>query len=202
MLIVRASVALVVLAVIAGITGVLLIATQPRVVALPTPAAATGTGMPPWAAPADPAPGIRAAGVASAPMTGGGAHFHSHIDIRVNGRSVPVAANIGIDPKTGAMSELHTHDTSGLVHVESGAKDDRYVLGQLFTEWGVRLDATHLGGLTAGGGRTLVAYVDGKRYRGDPARIELLGRRDIALLYGTAARQQNPPASYKFGPGE
>lgn len=177
-------------------------APPPRVAGLPSPAAASGASMPPWTPPADPGPGIAAAGLSTSTMTSDGAHFHPHLDIRVDGRAVPVAADIGVSPATGTMSELHTHDASGIVHIESAAKADRYVLGQLFAEWNVRLDRTHLGGLTATGDRTLVAFVDGKRFNGDPARIELKPHRQIALLFGTAAQQQDPPASYDFPPGD
>jgi hypothetical protein len=60
------------------------------------------------------------------------------------------------------------------------------VLGQLFTDWNVRLDATDMGGLKADGTRTLTAYVDGKKQTGDAANIELRPHRKIALVYGPA----------------
>src|SRR4051794_22201850 len=64
-------------------------------------------------------------------------HYHSHLDIYVNGRSEPVAASIGrVDENF--FSPLHTHATSGLIHIEA-AKDVPINLGELFTEWGVRL---------------------------------------------------------------
>jgi hypothetical protein len=51
-------------------------------------------------------------------------------------------------------------------------------------------------------GRTLTAIIDGKRYLGDPARIELTAHREIALVFGTAGQQQNAPRSYAFPSGE
>jgi hypothetical protein len=201
-LLLRSIIVVVVPAVAAGVTAIVVSATRPRVVALPRPAAASGTATPPWSLPEDTSGRIRAAGLSTSAMTAGGAHFHPHLDIRVDGKAVPVAANIGVDAATGTMSELHTHDASGIVHIESAAKDDRYALGQLFAQWNVRLDRTHLGGLTQDSTRSLVAFVDGKRFNGDPARIELLPHRQIALLYGTPAQQQDPPSSYDFAAGE
>lgn len=198
----RGLVAAIAVAVVAVAAAVIVPAVAPRTLALPVPPAANGTGTPPWAVPADPGAGITAAGLSISAMTPGGAHFHSHLDIRVDGRPVPVPANIGISAATGAMSELHTHDTSGVVHVESAAKNDRYVLGQLFTEWGVRLTRTQLGGLTSAGGRTLTAFVDGKRFSGDPARIELTAHREVALVFGTTAQQKDAPSAYTFPSGE
>lgn len=198
----RGAVTALVVAIVAVVAAVIVPSLTPRSVALPEPAAATGTGTPPWAVPADPSAGISAAGLSISPMTADGAHFHSHLDIQVDGRPVPVPANIGISAATGAMSELHTHDTSGVVHIESAAKSDRYVVGQLFTEWGVRLTRTQIGGLTSAGDRTLTAFVDGKLYTGDPARIELTAHREVALTFGTAAERKNPPRSYTFPSGE
>lgn len=198
-ILVRSALAAIVLAIAGGVTFVLVTAPGAKPTALPTPPVATGTAPPPWPAPADPAASIARAGL-KVPKNEAGAHFHSHVDIRVDGKAVPVAANLGVGP--GTMSELHTHDTAGLIHIESDAKSDRYVLGQVFAEWGVRLDASRLGSFTNGGGRTLAAYVDGKRFRGNPAQIELLPRRQIALVFGTAAQQKNPPAKYDFQPGD
>lgn len=170
--------------------------------ALPTMSAAGRMTRPPWPAPADPSARIRAAGLQMSDMEGTATHFHAHLDIFVAGREVPVTADIGIDQATGAMSELHTHDTSGVLHVESPATGKRYVLGQLFNEWDVRLDASHLGGLTTGNAKTLTAYVDGKPVTGNPAQIELLGHRQIALVYGKAGQKVDVPSSYAFAEGE
>ncbi len=161
-----------------------------------------GTALPPWPAPADPAAGIRAAGLDASTMEGTATHFHSHLDILVDGNEVPVAPNIGIDISTGAMSELHSHDASGVLHVESPSTGRTYTLGQVFTEWGVRLDATHLGGLTAGDGARLAAYVDGAKVPGDPADVELRPHRQIALVYGSPEDEVSVPSTYTFAPGE
>jgi hypothetical protein len=59
------------------------------------------------------------------------------------------------------VAELHAHDTTGMRHIEAPTTSKRYVLGQLFTEWNVRLDATNVGGLKTDGTRTLTAYVPG-----------------------------------------
>src|SRR5919201_239751 len=45
-------------------------------------------------------------------------HIHQHLDIFVNGKKVAVPAFIGIDDGS-FITELHTHDASGIIHVES-----------------------------------------------------------------------------------
>lgn len=163
---------------------------------------ARDTAKPPWPVPADPVAGAKAAGLDVKPMEGTAKHFHAHLDVLVSGKPVEVSANLGIDPSGQAMSELHTHDTRGVVHIEAPTANKRYTLGQLFQEWQVTLSASQIGGLKADGTNTVSAYVDGKKQTGDPATIELLPHREIALLYGPAGAKVNIPASYKFEQGE
>jgi len=115
----------------------------------------------------------------------------------VDGRPVEVPADLGIDQHRGLIAELHTHDDSGVLHVESGDSHLTFTLGQLFTEWGVELDAEDLGGLHADGGEQLRAYVDGRPVEGDPGRIELADHQEIALVYGTG-QPGHVPDSYDF----
>ncbi|WP_191897692.1 hypothetical protein [Planomonospora parontospora] len=167
----------------------------------PAEAASSDGGLPPWTTPADPLPGIKAAGLTTGPM-GTAEHYHAHLDIFIDGKPVPMAADIGIEPVSGTMTALHTHDSRGVIHIESHTKGDTYTLGQLFTQWGVTLTADRIGALTAGGGKTLTAYIDGKRADGDPAAIVLKPHMQVALVYGTPDLSFTPPAAYTFQPGE
>jgi hypothetical protein len=164
-------------------------------------AGTSATAQPPWAAPSDTVTRAENVGLSVAPMEGAVVHFHTHLDVLVNGKPVDVASQIGIAPNQSNLAEMHTHDTTGILHIESPSKDKKYTLGQLFTEWNVRLDATELGGLKAGGGNTLTAYVDGKPQPGNPADIQLTPHREIALVYGPANAHPKVPSSYKFAPG-
>ncbi|SRR5829696_4236541 len=74
-------------------------------------------------------------------------HIHPSITIvDSNGKQMPLPTDIGINPSLWkdhsldqfgmqGMSPLHTHDSSGTVHVESNAKRD-YSLGQFMDVWG------------------------------------------------------------------
>ncbi|GAA1860600.1 hypothetical protein [Asanoa iriomotensis] len=170
---------------------------------IPKSPAVTAEGaatQPPWSAPTDATARVAAAGLPMLGEEGNVEHIHAHLDVIANGQAVSVPADIGIDATTGQLSPLHTHDTSGVVHVESPVKAE-FSLGQLFTEWNVSLSADHVGGLRAGDGKVLQAYVNGKAVQGDPAAIVLHAHDEIALVYGTAAQQANPPASYSFPAG-
>jgi hypothetical protein len=52
------------------------------------------------------------------PAEGTAVHIHQHLDLYVDGAKAPVPAGIGIDPAVG-FAPLHTHDASGVIHVES-----------------------------------------------------------------------------------
>ena len=97
---------------------------------------------------------------------GTGEHFHAHVDISVDGEPVPVPVNVGVDPASGGMSAMHTHSPDGLIHIEAATKGQSYTIGQLFTQWNVRLSSTQIGSLTTGSENTLSAYVDGKEVDG------------------------------------
>ena len=77
-------------------------------------------------------------------------HIHPHLSVIIDGKSVAVPANIGIDSSlwnfhtldsygmTG-MAPLHTHKDDGVIHVES-YKDQDYTLGQFLAVWGMQFD--------------------------------------------------------------
>lgn len=184
---------LVLTALVASVSAAALVVAALGLAAPPTvPAsyAGGGTALPPWPAPVDPAVGVRAAGLQAAPSEGMVQHFHVHLDLLVDGQPVPVPANLGIDVREQLYAELHTHADTGVVHAEASSAETAFTLGQLFVEWGVRLDADHLGGLTAGDGKELRAYVDGRPLTGDPAGLRLVDHQEIVLAYGA-----EPPAS-------
>jgi hypothetical protein len=123
-------------------------------------------------------------------------HIHQHLDIFVNGKHMPVPANIGIYDGQ-FLTELHTHDASGIMHVESPTRRE-FDLGQFFGVWGVRLNATCVGGYCEPATRWIV-YVNGKAYTGNPALLVLKPHQEIAFVIGTPPKRI--PSSYKFPPG-
>jgi hypothetical protein len=173
--------------------------------AAPTSAAPTAVpgraSAPPWPAPANPSELVAAAGLPMLGEEGSTLHIHTHLDVIVDGKPVPVPANIGIDPSTQQISPLHTHDTTGIIHIESPTQA-QFTLGQFFTEWQVSLSTTTIGGLTADQTHLFKTYINGRPYTGSPVGLVLKAHDEIALVYGTADQQNNPPASYTFPPGD
>jgi len=125
-------------------------------------------------------------------------HIHQHLDLWVNGKKVGVPALVGIQDNT-YITSLHTHDDSGLIHVES-PEHRRFNLGDFFGVWGVRLDKSCISELcdnTTGNGVKM--WVNGKRYVGNPADLELKSHQEIALVFGKPPAKI--PQKYAFPSG-
>ena len=123
-------------------------------------------------------------------------HYHSHLDIFVDGKKVKVPALIGINVGAQYLTELHTHDTRGVIHIESPKANDNFTLGQFVAEWGVFLNRRCIGAYCNG----LKWYVNGKQQTGNPQKYTLEPHDEIAIVVG------KPPAtipkSYQFLAGE
>jgi hypothetical protein len=108
-------------------------------------------------------------------------HYHPRLRVIVRGREVAVPGNIGVEPTTGAMSALHTHEPDGTLHVEADQAGEVLTLGQLFVQWGVTLTATQIGGVRVGDGQQVTLTSDGTVVRGDPAQLRLEPDQQIVL---------------------
>jgi hypothetical protein len=128
-------------------------------------------------------------------------HIHVHLDIFVKGVHIPVPALVGIDVVDEFLTVLHTHDPSGVVHIES-ASSAPYSLGKFFGVWGVRLNSSCIGRYCAGSKSQLRAYLGGKPFKGNPASIVLREHEEIVIAYGSKAQLTSPvPARFAFEPG-
>lgn len=78
-------------------------------------------------------------------------HFHPTLEIYVAGEKIPVRANIGISDT--CMAEMHTHDASGEIHVESLEPGKTFTIADFFS---VLDEALYIDGYT------LTATVNGE----------------------------------------
>jgi len=82
-------------------------------------------------------------------------HWHPVLTIIMNGSPVTVPAQIGIDQSLWkdhsldqygiGMSPLHTHDTTGTIHVESNTVRD-FTLHEFLAIWGQPSDGSAING--------------------------------------------------------
>jgi len=123
-------------------------------------------------------------------------HIHNHVDIFVNGQQMRLPAGAGIaaprlaehlttglfvdnSPK-GCLYWLHVHSDDGIIHIEAPHKAT-FTLGQFFDIWGQPLSSDQVGPARG----TVVAFVNGHQFHGDPRNIPLLAQGTIQLDVGT-----------------
>ncbi|HEY7695793.1 MAG TPA: hypothetical protein VH797_06830 [Nitrososphaeraceae archaeon] len=98
-------------------------------------------------------------------------HTHSNLNVTVNGKPLIVPNGVGINSTlwndhtldkfgterkttsfgiiTPAMSPLHTHDSSGMIHVES-TEYKNYTLGDFLNIWGLPMEGKEISLITNG----------------------------------------------------
>jgi len=123
-------------------------------------------------------------------------HHHAHLELRSGGVSLKVPANIGINTSMRCFYWLHTHDDSGVIHIEAPAPRS-FTLGQLFDIWGQPLSTTRAAELGSAGGPALHVFVDGQPVSGDPRTIQLTPHQQIVIEAGPST----PPPTFTFPDG-
>jgi hypothetical protein len=121
-------------------------------------------------------------------------HIHALLHVYVNGLLSPVPAEVGIDKAKGVESSLHTHDATGIIHMEA-PHPYSYTLGDFFSVWGVKLGPAQVGGLKGLGGDHLHFYVNGKPLS-NPAAYVLHNGDSVVIGYGPANSFPHTPSTY------
>jgi hypothetical protein len=134
--------------------------------------------------------------------------FGAHIELFARDRGLIVPAGIGIAPpqrRRGAYVlggrcayPLRTVEPTGVVEVDAARAGAAPSVGELFALWGQALSPRQLAGFPAGPGESVAAFVDGRRWRGDPAAIPLRRHAQIVLELGPFVE---PHPAYTFAPG-
>jgi hypothetical protein len=118
-------------------------------------------------------------------------HHHALIHIYNDGLLVPIAPNIGIHKP--AYSSIHTHDQTGVIHMESDVPH-KFTLGDFFAIWGVRFGNASLGTFVNNGDKKVLVYVNGKPVS-DPVHYVMRDQDNIVVGYGT-------PGSFPHNPSK
>lgn len=118
-------------------------------------------------------------GITCEPTMSNNYHIHVFVGVIVNGAQYAMPIAIGM-VKPGAAASgfinaaqcfyfIHTHDSSGIIHVESTnpgglpITSSIYTLKNLLDIWGMTVDRTHVGPFTG----PVVVLTSGQIYRGD-----------------------------------
>jgi hypothetical protein len=123
-------------------------------------------------------------------------HWHAHLDVFVNGNRVTVPAEIGFGGTIA--TSLHTHDDTGVIHMETNDPNGTFTLGEFFDVWGVRLTPGCVGGYCSNGTDTIRMFVNGTAYHGDPRTLTLKDHMEIVLMYGTQSQVPKPLPTFDW----
>ena len=130
-------------------------------------------------------------------------HVHAHLDIIVDGKPFIVPSQIGIDPNGRCLYWLHTHDDTGIIHIESPVERE-FTIGNFIDIWGQTFNTTHLfdTNLFNDINGVLNIYVNGVKVPtgSDIRSIEINAHDEIALIFGTIEADKIP-SRYEFQQG-
>jgi hypothetical protein len=121
-------------------------------------------------------------------------HVHAHLDVFVDGQKHEVPSQVGILSSPHCFYWLHTHDTTGVIHVEAPQQKE-FLLGQFMDIWS-QTHSSSKSFFDSVAGKPIKAYLNGTEVQGDYRNIELKSRQQIVLAYG------NPPPeipTFDFG---
>jgi len=127
-----------------------------------------------------------------------GYHVHAHLSLFDSGRRVFLYGGIGWSQRSKRWYWLHTHDGSGVIHVEGPDSSFQPTLGKFFDVWHQPLSRSRTQFLDykVGPGQTMRVYVNQKPYLGNSRDIQLRGHTTIALEIGPPF---SAPLGYNFG---
>ena len=131
-------------------------------------------------------------------------HIHAHLDIFINGQPYTIPSQIGI-VSDRCFYWLHTHDESGVIHIESPTTRD-FTLGQFFDIWNKKFSNSQIFGNIVNSKNTLSVYVNGIKVNPgvNYTDIKLNAHDEIAIVYGKSSPQRNNnviPSKYNFAEG-
>lgn len=86
-------------------------------------------------------------------------HIHPELSIIIRGEQQTIPANIGVTET--CMNSLHTHDATGILHVEAPVQKD-FTLADFFAVWQQPFDADHILDATRTAQETLVVTINGE----------------------------------------
>ena len=122
-------------------------------------------------------------------------HIHAHLSIYINGQPYALPATIGIASDGSCYYWLHTHDTSGVIHIES-PDENKYTLGTFFKEWEDYFSSlgypSQLNSMNS-----WQVYVNGKPFNGDFHTIQLNAHELITMAYNSPGVK--PDTTYSWG---
>jgi len=133
-------------------------------------------------------------GVECDPSEGTIFHVHAHLDLIVDSKSVTIPAGIGIKPNE-CLYWLHTHNTSGVVHIES-PQQTTFTLGQFIQVWNNTPGISPTFEEVTHDDKNIRVFVNGTEIKDSYENIKLVAHDEITLVSGSIP--PSIPSSYEF----
>lgn len=114
-------------------------------------------------------------------------HIHAHLSLYIDGQAVAIPQGIGIAPDGSCFYWLHTHDASGVIHIEAPA-NRTFTLGNFLDIWRQQFSELRTGyppELDQPGGPGWQIWVNGKPSTGDFHTMVLQPHLLITLAYNS-----------------
>lgn len=110
-------------------------------------------------------------------------HIHVHLSIWINGQSVPVPQGVGIASDQSCFYWLHTHDGTGVVHIEA-PQTSSLNLGNFLDVWGQKFSQMgYKDQLSSSADWTI--YVNGKQITGGFNKVVFQEHMLITIAYNS-----------------
>ncbi|MGZ3611464.1 MAG: hypothetical protein ACXVBU_15525 [Ktedonobacteraceae bacterium] len=121
-------------------------------------------------------------------------HYHVHVTIYINGSQVRIPQQVGIAPDGSCFYWMHTHDTTGVVHIEA-PQGRNFTLGNFFHIWGGQFPQLQYP-LQLEQSNGWQVYLDGQPYKGDFHNMVLKSHMVITLASQSPGIQ--PDTTYNW----
>ena len=109
-------------------------------------------------------------------------HVHALLSVYRNGQRLAIPDSIGRG--SGCSYEMHTHDGSGVIHIETDVPKT-FTLGQFLSLWGQSISAAGILGLAGPAQYYVIENEKITPLTTDPAAVVLAGRKEIVIVTGT-----------------
>jgi len=134
-------------------------------------------------------------GVECDPLEGTVFHIHAHLDLFVDSKPITIPAEIGIK-QNECLYWLHTHNTSGVIHIESPTKMT-FTLAQFIQVWDNTPDISPKFEELTHSDKNLKVFVNGTEVKDSFDKIKLSAHDEIVIVSGKV--RPSLPTSYEFG---
>ena len=116
-------------------------------------------------------------------------HYHALVYIYINGQQVQIPQGVGIASDGSCYYWMHTHDNTGVVHMEAPSGRD-FTLGNFLNIWSTKFaQLGYRNELSSADGWTV--YIGSQKYNGDFHNIVLKSHMVVTLAYNSPGVKPN-----------